>query len=78
MTLVVDSSAVIAVIFGDDDADAAALAITAWRRFGKGRHAASLNLDDYCSYATAKSAGAPLLYKWRRLRPDRHRQRALR
>ncbi|MGL5865700.1 MAG: type II toxin-antitoxin system VapC family toxin [Dermatophilaceae bacterium] len=45
------------------DAATAALAVTAWRRFGKGRHPASLNLGDCFSYATAKSAGAPLLYK---------------
>ncbi|MGL4745532.1 MAG: type II toxin-antitoxin system VapC family toxin [Dermatophilaceae bacterium] len=45
------------------DAEAAALAIRAWRRFGKGRHPASLNLGDCFSYATAKSVGAPLLYK---------------
>ncbi|MGL5861629.1 MAG: type II toxin-antitoxin system VapC family toxin [Phycicoccus sp.] len=45
------------------DAEAAVLAIRAWRRFGKGRHPASLNLGDCFSYATARSVGAPLLYQ---------------
>lgn len=45
------------------DADHARLATTAWRRFGKGRHPASLNLGDCFSYALAKSLRAPLLYK---------------
>jgi ribonuclease VapC len=40
-----------------------ALALDAWRRFGKGRHPASLNIGDCCSYALAKYAGEPLLFK---------------
>ena len=35
----------------------------AWRDFGKGRHKASLNYGDCMAYATAKEAGAPLLFK---------------
>jgi ribonuclease VapC len=35
----------------------------AWRRFGKGRHSAGLNLGDCFSYAPAKSLGEPLLFK---------------
>lgn len=35
----------------------------AWRRFGKGRHVASLNLGDCFSYALAKTSGEPLLFK---------------
>jgi ribonuclease VapC len=35
----------------------------AWRRFGKGRHPAGLNLGDCFSYATASLADLPLLYK---------------
>lgn len=35
----------------------------AWRRFGKGRHSAGLNLGDCFSYALAKSLGEPLLFK---------------
>lgn len=45
------------------DADQAAVAVAAWRRFGKGRHPAGLNLGDCFSYALAKTSGAPLLYK---------------
>ena len=36
-------------------------AAQAFRRFGKGRHPAKLNLGDCMSYATAKVAGLPLL-----------------
>jgi ribonuclease VapC len=39
------------------------LALRAWRRFGKGRHPARLNLGDCFSYALASSLGARLLYK---------------
>ena len=39
----------------------AALATDAWRRFGKGRHPAGLNIIDCCSYALAASASLPLL-----------------
>jgi ribonuclease VapC len=35
----------------------------AWRRFGKGRHPAALNYGDCFSYALAKLAGEPLLFK---------------
>ena len=38
-------------------------AIAAWRRFGKGRHPAALNLGDCFSYALARVTGEPLLYK---------------
>lgn len=36
-------------------------AVEAYVRFGKGRHAASLNFGDCMSYATAKLAQRPLL-----------------
>lgn len=39
------------------------LALEAWKRFGKGRHPASLNLGDCCSYSLALSTGEPLLFK---------------
>lgn len=45
------------------NAEAAAVAIAAWRRFGKGRHPAALNYGDCFSYALASTFGAPLLYK---------------
>jgi len=35
----------------------------AWRRYGKGRHAAALNYGDCFSYALAVSRGEPLLFK---------------
>ncbi len=35
----------------------------AFRRFGKGRHKAALNLGDCFSYALAKTFDAPLLFK---------------
>jgi ribonuclease VapC len=34
-----------------------------FRRFGKGRHAAALNLGDCMAYATARHAALPLLFK---------------
>jgi len=39
------------------------LAFDAYRRFGKGRHAARLNMGDCAAYALAKAHGWPLLYK---------------
>lgn len=41
----------------------AELARQAWRRYGKGRHPAGLNLGDCFSYALAVMTNAPLLYK---------------
>ena len=37
-------------------------AVTAYLRFGKGRHAADLNFGDCMSYALASVSGLPLLY----------------
>ncbi len=45
------------------DEQQAVAAVEAWRRFGKGRHPAALNLGDCFSYATAKTLGRPLLFK---------------
>lgn len=39
------------------------LAFEAWKKYGKGRHAAGLNLGDCCSYALAVYTGEALLYK---------------
>ncbi len=50
----------IVVEFGPDHWTEAA---TAWWRFGKGRHPASLNFGDCLAYATARVAGLPLLAK---------------
>lgn len=45
------------------DEHQAAAAVAAWRRFGKGRHPAGLNLGDCFSYALATTSGASLLFK---------------
>ena len=37
-------------------------AVSAYLKFGKGRHPAQLNFGDCMSYATAKIAAMPLLY----------------
>jgi ribonuclease VapC len=41
----------------------AAIARDAWRRYGKGRHPAKLNLGDCFAYALAKARGETLLFK---------------
>lgn len=43
------------------DTDAADRALSAWRRFGKGRHRAALNLGDCYTYALADQTGLPVL-----------------
>ncbi len=43
--------------------DQSELARVCWRRFGKGRHPASLNIGDCCSYALSKYTNEPLLFK---------------
>lgn len=48
------------VAFEPGDVD---LAFDTYRRFGKGRHAARLNMGDCAAYALAKARGWPLLYK---------------
>jgi ribonuclease VapC len=40
-----------------------ALAREAYRRFGKGRHPAGLNLGDCCAYALSRQTGEALLFK---------------
>lgn len=45
------------------DAEQAAVAVAAWRRFGRGRHPAALNLGDCFAYALAKTTGSALLFK---------------
>lgn len=39
------------------------IARAAWRRYGKGRHPAGLNIGDCCAYALSKHSGEPLLFK---------------
>lgn len=55
-------SAVVDRLVAVDEAHAR-LAVAAWRRFGKGRHPAGLNLGDCFAYATASLANVPLLFK---------------
>lgn len=43
------------------DAETADRALSAWRRYGKGRHPAALNFGDCFSYALAERTGLPLL-----------------
>ena len=43
------------------DADLAARAMSGWRRYGKGRHPAGLNVGDCFSYALAERTGHPVL-----------------
>jgi ribonuclease VapC len=45
------------------DAQLLGWARDAYRRFGKGRHAAALNLGDCVAYATARHQVLPLLFK---------------
>ncbi len=44
------------------DAEQAEVARLAWRRYGKGRHAAGLNYGDLFAYALAKVSGSGLIY----------------
>ena len=48
------------VAFDEQQAEAARMA---WRKFGKGKHPAGLNLGDCCVYALAKVTGEPVLCK---------------
>lgn len=54
--------ALVGVVTVPLDAEQAVVAVAAWRRFGKGRHPAGLNLGDCFSYALAKVSGAALLF----------------
>lgn len=43
------------------DQEQAGAAVGAWRRYGRGRHAAALNLGDCFTYALAEVTGLPVL-----------------
>src|SRR5260370_35745477 len=45
------------------DAEQFSMARFAWRKFGKGRHAAALNFGDCFAYALTKTSDEPLLAK---------------
>ena len=49
---------IVTVAFSEEHA---AVALDAYSRFGKGRHPASLNFGDCCTYSIASLAGEPLL-----------------
>lgn len=45
------------------DSSMAEVAMDAWRRYGKGRHPAGLNFGDCATYALARIANEPVLFK---------------
>ena len=45
------------------DARQAEIAVEAFRRFGRGRHPAALNIGDCFAYSLAKATSEPLLFK---------------
>jgi len=45
------------------DSGQAEIAMAAWRRYGRGRHPAGLNLGDCAAYALASTLNEALLYK---------------
>ena len=45
------------------DSRQSAAALSAWRKYGKGRHSAKLNLGDCCVYGLSKASGEPILCK---------------
>jgi ribonuclease VapC len=45
------------------DAEQSEIARSAWRKYGKGRHPAGLNIGDCFAYALARSLDEPLLAK---------------
>jgi ribonuclease VapC len=61
--LLANALAALGAIVVDFGADHGREAISAWLRFGKGRHPAGLNFGDCLTYAVARVAGQPLLAK---------------
>lgn len=51
------------ITLGGIPPNAAAIALDAFDRYGKGRHPAQLNMGDCFAYACARHFGEPLLYK---------------
>ncbi len=56
--MVIDTSALVAMTVEQFE-----IARSAWRKYGKGRHPAGLNIGDCCSYALAACADEALLFK---------------
>lgn len=60
VTRFLDLAEVVLQPIGWNEAEAA---MTAFERFGKGRHSAALNMGDCFAYGCAKALGVPLLFK---------------
>lgn len=60
LEMLIHAAGIEVVPFDERQAEAARMA---WRKFGKGRHPARLNLGDCCVYALAKVTGEPVLCK---------------
>ena len=45
------------------NSDQVEIGLSAWKKYGKGKHPAGLNIGDCCAYALAKYSGEPLLFK---------------
>jgi ribonuclease VapC len=77
--MVIDTSAIIAILLDEPERAAfdrhieadpvrlvsavGQMALEAFRRFGKGRHQAGLNIGDCFAYTAAKATGEKLLFK---------------
>jgi ribonuclease VapC len=66
--MIIDTSALVAVLDQEPEVERivrsqADIARKAFRRYGRGRHAANLNFGDCFAYALAKDKSAPLLFK---------------
>ena len=61
--MVLDTSAIIAILLKEDERDRFIDAMAAWRRYGKGNHPARLNFCDCCAYALSRLSGEALLFK---------------
>ena len=62
LAILLDRIGVVTIPFDDDQSRSA---VAGWRRFGKGRHPAGLNLGDCFAYALAKTTAGALLFKGR-------------
>jgi ribonuclease VapC len=60
LTTFIDRAAIERITVDPMQAEAA---VDAFRRFGRGRHPAGLNIGDCFAYALAKTTGEPLLFK---------------
>ena len=59
----VDTRALVSLSLDEPEAEQLRFARRAWRKYGKGRHPAGLNLGDCASYALSKVTGEALLFK---------------